>query len=288
MLLVGETGTGKEVAARAIHARSGRKGELVAINCGALPATLMEAELFGHSRGAFSGAVTARLGLVRSADKGTLFLDEIGELAPTAQAALLRVLQEREVLPVGEDRPVVVDLRLVAATQRDLNAAVREGRFRPDLYARLAGHVVSLPALRDRREDIGLLIEDIRANHRPIRFAPAALRVLLRYDWPLNIRELEQAISTAIALAPGDVVKPEHLPAVVRSGRTRGAAELPPAVGLELDDDDHSLRATLTDLLSRHEGNVVAVAKALGKERSQIYKWVKRVGIDLAAFRRTS
>jgi transcriptional regulator of acetoin/glycerol metabolism len=158
-----------------------------------------------------------------------------------------------------------------------------EDRFRPDLYARLAGHVVALPALRDRREDLGLLVATMRAKHRPVRFAPAAMRAILRHDWPHNIRELEQAISTAIALAPEEVVKLEHLPAAVRSGRTKAAIEPPPAP--ELDDDDRALRATLIELFSRHEGNVLAVATALSKERSQIYKWIKRFGIDLAAFR---
>jgi transcriptional regulator with PAS, ATPase and Fis domain len=286
VLLTGETGTGKEVVARAIHELSGRSGELVAVNCGALPATLVEAELFGHRRNAFTGAAAARLGLVRSADQGTLFLDEIGELAPAAQAALLRVLQEREVLPIGEDRPIAVDLRLIAATLRDLEAAEQEGRFRPDLHARIKGHVASLPALRDRREDLGVLVASLRAKHRPVQLAPAALRAILRHDWPHNIRELEQALSTAISLAPGDAVKLEHLPAAVRSGPRRAAAEPPRA--LELDDEDRALRATLIELFTRHEGKVEVVAKALGKERSQIYKWVKRLGIDLAAFRRKS
>jgi DNA-binding NtrC family response regulator len=295
VLLVGETGTGKEIAARAVHELSARRGDLVAVNCGALPATLVEAELFGHRRNAFTGATTTRLGLVRSADRGTLFLDEIGELAPTAQAALLRVLQEREVLPLGEDRPVAVDLRLIAATLRDLEADMHGNRFRRDLYARLAGHVVSLPALRDRREDLGLLISKMRAEHRPVRLAPAALRALLRHDWPYNIRELEQALSTAISLAPGDTVKLEHLPAAVRGGRTRAVTEPPPRPppapaperALALDDEDRALRARLLELISRHEGNVSAVAEATGKKRSQIYKWVKRLGIDLAAFRRS-
>jgi transcriptional regulator with GAF, ATPase, and Fis domain len=286
VLLVGETGTGKELAARAIHALSRRGGELVAINCGALSPTLVEAELFGHRRGAFSGAAAARVGLVRSADKGTLFLDEIGELAPAAQAALLRVLQEHEVLPLGEDRPVAVDLRLIAATLRDLEAAALAGRFRSDLYARITGHIVSLPALRERREDLGLLIAAICKRHRPVRLAPPALRAILRYDWPLNIRELEQALSTAIALAPEDLVKLEHLPAAVRGLRAGRVTE--PSRVPTLDEDDRALRATLIELFARHGGNVLAVAKELGKERSQIYKWIKRVGIDLSAFRRTS
>jgi DNA-binding NtrC family response regulator len=312
ILIGGETGAGKEVVARAIHARSGRPGTLVAVNCGALPDTLVEAELFGHRRGAFTGATADRPGLVRSADKGTLFLDEIGELPPAAQAALLRVLQEREVLPVGEDRPVPVDLRVIAATLRDLDAAVAEGRFRPDLYARIAGHVVALPPLRERREDLGLLLAALLAKHRPIRLAPPALRALLRYDWPRNVRELEQALSTAIALAPGDTLELEHLPAAVRGGRAVGAgsgattsasggapatastatatpASRPPpsatAPPPTLDDEDRELRAHLIQLLTEHAGNVRVVAKLLGKERSQIYKWAKRLAIDLDAFR---
>jgi len=182
ILLRGETGTGKEVIASAIHELSRRRGDFIAVNCGALPATLLESELFGHQRGAFSGATADRRGLVRSADGGTLFLDEIGELPIGSQAAFLRVLQEHEVVPVGHDRPIAVDLRVIAATLRDLSGAIDAGRFRSDLYARIAGHVVELPALRERREDLGLVIPALCAriagSHGSIRRSrPASISI---------------------------------------------------------------------------------------------------------------
>jgi transcriptional regulator with GAF, ATPase, and Fis domain len=294
IVIGGETGTGKELVARAVHARSGRTGAFVAVNCGALAPTLIESELFGHRRGAFSGAVADRRGLVRAADKGTLFLDEIGELPLAAQATLLRVLQEREVLPVGEDRAVAVDLRVVAATLRDLDQRIAAGGFRDDLYARLAGHVVALPALRERREDFGLLLAALLPRTADVRFTPVALRALLRHDWPRNIRELEQCLSAASALAPGGVIDRDHLPPGIRNPR---AAEASPEVGeireirevgevAELDDDDRVLRDRLVALFAAHDGNVAAVAAALGKQRQQVYKWIKRLAIDLSAYRR--
>jgi transcriptional regulator with AAA-type ATPase domain len=285
IVLCGETGTGKEVIARAIHELSRRAGAFTAVNCGALPPALVEAELFGHRRGAFSGAVSDRRGLVRSSDGGTLFLDEIGELPVIAQAALLRVLQEREVLPVGDDRPVGVDLRVVAATLRDLDLAVDEDRFRGDLRARLAGHVVTLAPLRERLEDLGLLLAALldRLTTRPVRFAPAALRALLAHDWPDNIRGLEQVLRTALALAATDTIELGDLPATLR--RVRPTLPTPTPRSL-LPADDLGLRETLVALFAANDGNVLAVARALGKQRAQIYKWIKRFGIDLATFRR--
>jgi transcriptional regulator with GAF, ATPase, and Fis domain len=282
IVVTGETGTGKELAARAIHARSNRSGSFVAINCGAVAPTLVESELFGHRRGAFSGASTDRRGLVRAADKGTLFLDEIGELPFAAQASLLRVLQEREVLPLGDDHPIAVDLRVVAATLRDLDRAIASGGFRADLYARLAAHVVCLPPLRQRREDFGLLLAALLPRTADLRFTPTAVRTLLRYEWPHNIRELEQCLSTASALARDGLVDRTHLPAAVRSRRS--VSTEPPEIVLE--PDDRELRARLLAMLGEHEGNVTAVAAALGKERQQVYKWLKRLAIEVSAFRR--
>src|SRR5207302_1217977 len=189
----GETGTGKEVIARAIHAASRRPGAFVAVNCGALAPNLVESELFGHKKGAFSGATEDHNGLVRAADKGTLLLDEIGDLPVPTQAALLRVLQQREVLPLGTTKPMPVDLRVVAASHRDLEAEVGAGRFREDLWSRLAGYTAQLPALRDRREDLGLLVAALLARlvqTRPIRFTSEAGLALVQYDWPRNVREL--------------------------------------------------------------------------------------------------
>src|SRR5678815_5102621 len=215
VLIRGETGTGKELIARAIHDASGRRGAFVPINCGALPRNLIESELFGHRRGAFSGASEERDGLVRRANGGTLFLDEIAELPEESQVALLRVLQEGEVRPVGASDTIKVDVRVVAATHQDLQARISDGRFRQDLYARLSGFEVSLPPLRDRREDLGSLISTIlpRIATHPHRITlhRSAARLLLRYGWPLNIRELEQALRAAVALAEDGEIRAEHL-----------------------------------------------------------------------------
>jgi transcriptional regulator with GAF, ATPase, and Fis domain len=287
-VLLGETGTGKEVVARALHDLSGRSGPFVAVNCGALPETLLEAELFGHRKGAFSGAINDRPGLIRSADKGTLFLDEVGELPPESQVAFLRVLQEQEVVPVGDDRPVKVDTRLCAATHRDLDELVEKNRFRRDLYARMFGLVLDLPPLRDRQEDLGILLGALLARlpgGDRVKLAPAAVRALVRHDWPLNVRELEKCLVAALALADEETIELEHLPPAVRrpgGARVARGTDEPP-----LTQDDLALRAQLVDLLTTHAGNVTTVAKALGKGRMQIHRWAKRFGLDLEAFRHT-
>src|SRR3989454_2079321 len=202
----GESGTGKEVVASAIHELSGRAGPFQAVNCGALPPSLAESELLGYRRGAFTGAEDDRAGLVRSAHEGTLFLDEIGDLPLTAQAALLRVLQEGEVKPLGATRPIKIDVRLVSATHRDLEALAAEEKFRPDLLARLGGVTVQLPPLRERREDLGLLAAALLQRHFPGRrvvLGSEAARALLVYPWPLNVRELERCLQAAVVLAGG-------------------------------------------------------------------------------------
>jgi sigma-54 dependent transcriptional regulator, acetoin dehydrogenase operon transcriptional activator AcoR len=288
VVLLGETGTGKEVVARALHELSQRPGPFVPVNCGALPETLLEAELFGHKRGAFSGAISDRPGLIRSADGGTLFLDEVGELPADSQAAFLRVLQEHEVVPVGDERPIKVDTRLCAATHRDLDDLVERRLFRRDLYARMFGLVLELPPLRDRMEDLGILVAALldRLGARPgTSLSPAAMRALLQHDWPLNIRELEKALTAALALTSGAIIELDHLPPAVRKPR---APRLPDE---ERDDeplspDDIVLRQQLIDLLTTHAGNVSAVAKVLSKGRMQIHRWAKRFGLDLEAFRR--
>jgi DNA-binding NtrC family response regulator len=274
VVLVGESGTGKEVLARALHARSGRRGAFVGVNCGALPAGLADATLFGHRRGAFSGAVDDRPGLVRSADRGTLLLDEIVELPPAAQTALLRVLQEREVLPIGEARPVPVDVRVVAAGQEPLPAAVAAGRFRADLLARLGGVTIQLPPLRARREDLGLLVPALlarAAGPTPPPLTVAAARTLWRHDWPLNVRELERTLAAAVALSGGRAIGVEHLGEPLR---TRAAAPVPDRLATEL-----------SALLREHGGNVSAVARALGKARNQVQRWLKRYELDPEQFR---
>jgi len=284
ILIEGESGTGKEVLARAIHELSGRTGEFVAVNCGAIPANLVESELFGHRKGAFSGAVDNRLGLVRSADKGTLFLDEIGDLPPSSQAALLRVLQEREVMPLGEARPLPVDLRVLAATHRDLDGLVDSKVFRRDLFARLAGFRVKLPPLRERREDIGMLVGTLFERiTKPGQNHPGlecdALRQMFAYDWPLNVRELEQALSSAVVLAGDEAIALQHLPDSVRNP-PRKAGNAAAATPAKLSTEDEQRRDELVAQLQAHTGNISAVARAMGKDRKQIQRWVKRFQLN--------
>jgi sigma-54 dependent transcriptional regulator, acetoin dehydrogenase operon transcriptional activator AcoR len=289
VLILGETGTGKEVVARALHALSGRSGPFIAVNCGALPETLLEAELFGARKGAYSGAVLDRPGLVRSADGGTLFLDEIAELRGPSQAAFLRVLQEREVVALGDTRPVSVDVRFCAATHQHLDDMMESGGFRRDLYARLYGYVVELPALRQRREDLGLLVRALLQRTdggERAKLTATSARMLFRHDWPNNVRELEKALASAVALADGRSIVPDDLPEPVRrepAPRAVGsAARLPSTPPL----DDDALRTRLVSLLESHEGNVAAVARAMGKERMQIHRWARRFGLDLDSYRR--
>jgi pSer/pThr/pTyr-binding forkhead associated (FHA) protein len=283
MLIEGDSGTGKEVLARAIHGQSGRGGAFVPVNCGALPDNLVESELFGYKKGAFSGAQQDHDGLVRAANGGTLFLDEIGDLPPSSQAALLRVLQEREVMPVGGTRAVPIDLRVVAATHRDLDDMVAEGSFRHDLFARLAGFRVTVPTLAERRTDLGILIGALHARLFPDDhpgFDIDAARLLLRYPWPLNVRELEQSLATAQVLAGTEAIRAEHLPDSVRTGRPPGAPR--PVV---LNESDQKVRDQVVAALREHQGNVSAVARALDKDRKQIQRWIKRFGLDPGSYR---
>ena len=219
VLIEGESGTGKELAARAIHRNSPRASKpFVAINCAAIPESLLESDLFGHERGAFTGAASQKKGRFEVADGGIVFLDEIGELAPTLQVKLLRVLQEREFERVGGTRAIKVDIRLVAATNRDLEQAVRTGKFRQDLYYRLAVLKITMPTLRDRREDIPMLVRHFVQKHakrckvKPRPVSPEALACLVNYDWPGNVRELENAIERALVLGSSDMILPEDLP----------------------------------------------------------------------------
>jgi len=281
VLLYGESGTGKEVLARAIHAQSGRAGAFVAVNCGAVPQNLVESELFGYRRGAFSGADCDRLGLVQASDGGTLFLDEVGDLSASAQSALLRVLQEREVHPVGALRPEPVKLRVISATHRNLDALVRQDKFRHDLLARLNGLTIDLPPLRERTEDIPILIADLLQALAPergdVRLSPAAAAALLRHDWPQNVRELEQALEAGLALSGAGVVDVSHLPRVV--------VERDAPAETDLTDDELRRRDELVELLRRHRGNVTAVARVMGKGRTQIGRWISRFGLRPGAYR---
>jgi sigma54-dependent transcription regulator len=274
MLVRGETGVGKELVARAIHEHGERRGPFVAINCGSLPSSLVAAELFGSRKGAFTGAAESRRGLVRSADGGTLFLDEIAELPLDAQAMLLRVLQEGEVLPLGSDQPVSVDVKIVAATHRDLEELVREGAFREDLLGRIAGYELELPPLRARREDLGLVIGSVlmRGGSDRASFTAEAAAALFEHTWPRNVRELEHALTAALAVSGQGTVALDHLPESVRRAQSFVAGT----------SDE---RARLLSLLARHDGNVSAVARALATSRSQVRRLAQRLDIDLTTFR---
>lgn len=279
VLVRGESGTGKELAARAIHDFGPRSGaRFVPVNCAAIPETLMESELFGHERGAFTDAHERRIGKFEQANGGTLFLDEIGELAPAPQAKLLRALQERVVERVGGGQPIAVDARIIAATNRDLEEEVRAGRFREDLYYRIHVVPVELPALRERREDVRPLAETFLARHAedntntPTRFSRAAMGALERHDWPGNVRELENAIERAVTLADGECVDLADLPdPIVRAGRTdelrnglqRGEVGLEETVARFEQD-------LLRDALDRYDWNQTRAAAGLGITRRQL------------------
>jgi transcriptional regulator with GAF, ATPase, and Fis domain len=293
VLLLGETGVGKEVLAHAIHRSSGRAGPVVAINCASLPAALAEGLLFGHRRGAYSGAVDSSAGLVRSAAGGTLLLDEVGDLPPTIQAVLLRVLQDRVVIGLGEPTGVAVDVRFLAATHRDLDALAATSGFRPDLLARLSGHRVAVPPLRERREDLGLLISAVldEANAE-CALAPAAARALLHHAWPGNARELATVLRRALVLCGGELINRNHLPDLARPGRdgeprTDEGAPGPSPAGPRpppTDPDERDLYDRLVAELAAHRGNLSAVARSFGKDRRQIHRWLTRFGLQATSF----
>ena len=271
VLVLGETGTGKELVARTIHHFSERGSRrFVAVNCSALAEGLLESELFGHVRGAFTGAATARPGLFREADHGTLFLDEIGDISPALQARLLRAVQEQEIVPVGSEAPVKVDVRVLAATHRDVPELVRQGRFREDLYYRLNVVTLTLPPLRARRQDIPLLIDHFlralaaRHGRGPVAVDPEAQRRMLAYDWPGNIRELQNVLERAMLLAEQDVIGPEHLPAELRS--PRASAEPGPAA---TEAGPGGAPASLPTLEEVERGHVLRVLTATGGNRDE-------------------
>jgi transcriptional regulator with GAF, ATPase, and Fis domain len=284
VVLYGPTGSGKELAARALHQLSGRAGAFVAVNCGSIAKTLVETELFGYRKGAFSGADEDRPGLMRTADKGTLFLDEIADLPLGSQSVLLRALQESEVLPVGATRPVKIDVRVLAATHYDLPRLVEQGGFRADLFARVSGFTVRLPPLRERREDLGLLtgviLRRIAADLVDrISLTPEAASALFAHDWPRNVRELEKCLATAVVLAAGQPIDLPHLPDWAQV-KHEAPLPAPPASEAELRK-----REELLTLLKEHHGNVSSIARSLGKARMQVQRWLKRYGIDAATFR---
>ena len=285
LLLSGESGTGKEVLARYIHRLSHRSdGPFFSINCGALPESLLESELFGHVKGSFTGAVKDKEGLLVAAEGGTFFLDEIGEMSPATQVKLLRALQEREVIPVGSTDAVPVDVRIIAATNRDLEEEISQGRFRTDLYYRLNVIALHLPPLRDRREDVPLLTRfflERMAEENPDVDAPTlseeTMETLLDYDWPGNVRELENALERAAVVAGGSEIRPGHLPErILEAPKPRLVqGEPPPNPPMEVIE-----RAYIEWVLRAEDGNKSRAAEVLGIDPSTLYRKLNRYGLN--------
>ena len=283
VLLTGESGTGKEMVARALHDRSPRRrGAFVAVNCGALPGELLESELFGHVRGAFTGAVRDRAGRFEVAQGGTLFLDEIGDMPLPLQVKLLRVLQERTFERVGESRTRQTDARIIAATNRDLRRAVFEGQFREDLYYRLRVVPIEIPPLRERREDVEPLARVLLARvgarqGRALRFSPEALRALLGHGWPGNVRELENALEYAVAVCKGQTILPEDLPIEVAAPEQTG--DQSPKSDLKSKISSEAGRR-LQAVLHQHHWRRSEAARALGISRTTLWRMMREAGIE--------
>ena len=284
VMITGESGTGKELVARAIHRASSRHDQpFVSVNCGAIPETLLESELFGHVKGAFTGAVTSSAGLFASADRGTLFLDEITEIPTTVQVKLLRAIQEREIRRVGDVRDVPVDVQLIAASNRDLQKAVGEGALREDLFYRLNVIPIDLPPLRERREDLPLLIahfigkigDSLGKNVKG--FTPAAMTLLERYRWPGNIRELENVIERAMVLGSGDVIDVDALPETVRQPSGPGTVEIDlPMEGLDLEDALSRIEQRYIQMALERTGGVQTRAAELLKVSFRQFRYKLR------------
>ena len=285
VLIGGESGTGKELVARAIHFRGAFANRpFVAVDCGSLVPTLIESELFGYEKGAFTGAIRTKQGLFQSANGGTIFLDEIGELPLEMQAKLLRVLQEKEVRPVGSNQRVKVDVRVIAATNRDLEAEYKAGRFRKDLYFRLDVITVRLPSLRERRSDIPLLVHwflDRHANGSEIQVSSAAMKALLQYDWPGNVRELENCIERATTLGDDKLMDIDDLPPSITS-HVPGSdvpASVPSPGSVSSTDLEDIERATIQRVFEQVNGDKVMAGKMLGISRATLYRKLKRYNI---------
>jgi two-component system, NtrC family, response regulator AtoC len=288
VLISGESGTGKELAARAIHFRgSMAQTPFVAVDCGSLVPTLMESELFGYEKGAFTGATKTKAGLFQAANGGTIFLDEIGELPLEMQAKLLRVLQEKEVRPVGSNSNVSVDVRVIAATNRDLETSYRAGTFRKDLYFRLNVVTVHLPPLRERRSDIPVLVHhflDRYAKGSQIQVTPAAMKSFLHYDWPGNIRELENCIARAVTLGDGKTIDVIDLPPAIRSEQSDSTASASPDAGsLSTTALADMERMTILRVFEQANGDKALAGKMLGISRATLYRKLKRYNIPARA-----
>ncbi|HDL90010.1 MAG TPA: PAS domain-containing protein [Thermodesulforhabdus norvegica] len=286
VLILGETGTGKEVMARTIHELSPRRqGPFIAVNCGALPDTLLESELFGYKAGAFTGAVKDKPGRIALAEGGTLFLDEIGEVSPALQVRLLRVLQDRTYEPLGSTKTLKADIRVICATNRDLRQMVKEGLFREDLYYRINVVRIELPPLRNRKEDIPLLVEQFIHRFNQIQkknirdITPEALSLLMAYDWPGNVRELENVIERAFVLCRDEQIGIEHLPEEITAG------SLGHKLGKEVKDIKRAREIfearVIEEALRRNNYNRAATARELGIDKATLYRKMKKLGIKL-------
>jgi two-component system response regulator HydG len=293
VLITGESGTGKEAVASAIHRHSRRgKGSFRVIDCTAIPDTLFESILFGHAKGSFTGAVKDQVGLLSESDKGTAFFDEIGELPGPLQAKLLRVIQEQTFIPVGKTTPVTVDTRFICATNRDLELEVNAGRFRRDLFYRLAVIHIELPALRDRGDDVILLARHFlnalqKGNQRITGFSEDALELLRQYSWPGNIRELRNAVERGLALARGELILPADLPAALRRIEPAAVPDVigKPSGGSRADTLDDAERDYLVSLLRKNSGNVSQSAGEAGMSRQGLHKLLKKHGVDARDYR---
>jgi len=284
VLITGPNGSGKEVVARLLHRHSRRAaGPFVALNCAAIPSELIESELFGHTKGAFTGAVEAKRGKFELADGGTLLLDEVGDMSLLTQAKVLRVLQESCFTRLGGSQEIRVDVRVIAATNKDLEAEIAAGRFRQDLYFRLAVIPIRVPSLAERPEDVPLLVETFmrelgsRMGVRPKRVTPEAMEILLRYPWPGNVRELRNLVERLLIMVPGEEVLPEHLP--MKPAETKGfwlAKPLPLRQAREAFEREY-----ITQVLRSCQGNVSQAARLLGLERSHLYRKLRSLGVKV-------
>jgi two-component system nitrogen regulation response regulator NtrX len=305
VMLLGESGVGKELVARTIHRNSPRAGQrFIQVNCAAIPEELIESELFGHEKGSFTGATEKQIGKFEQADRGTIFLDEVGDMSAKTQAKVLRVLQEQEVERLGSARTIKVDVRVIAATNKNLEDAIARGEFREDLYFRLNVIPILVPPLRDRREDMPALVQHFAKltseehNLKPKRFEPRAMEVLQRYRWRGNIRELRNTVERVMIMAPGDLIRVEDLPAEIRGDsaarpmaseaaapvQSTAAAAAPsssptPAAGTLREFKEAAERAFLVEKLRENNWNISKTAEALDTPRSNLYKKLEQYGI---------
>ena len=284
VLIRGESGTGKELVARAIHTNSLRSGKpFVAINCAALTESLLESELFGHERGAFTGAIAQKKGKLEMADGGTVFLDELGEMAPPLQTKLLRVLQEREFERVGGNRPIKVNIRLIAATNRDLEKSIQAGTFRQDLYYRLNVLTVTMPPLRERREDIPLLAGYFamrcakKSAHSVKGISLEARQCLINYDWPGNVRELDNAIERAVVLGTTELIMPEDLPEALLEKQSVSGAEITEYHRVVMETKRQLVRSAL----ERADGNYTEAAQFLGVHPNNLHRLIRNLDLKV-------